>query len=228
MARRGVIGLLAGGTAALLSGCGMFDGYSKYRFKMTVEVETLQGVRTGSSVYEVQGFGTTDLTTGGTGSYTKLRGEAVAVDLPGDQTLFALLRMANGNSADDHLGIMSMRTMDPAMTNTKKDQSAKRIARGDGIKSPVDVAPENYPMLVTFTDINDPKSVKRVDPANLAASFEVGVRLKRIVVEVTDDAVTTGIEKRLAWLVQVDNYNFQKDGPFYKNFPSEVMALKSK
>jgi hypothetical protein len=203
MARRGVLGVLAGGAAALLSGCGLFDGYGSYRFKMTVEVETSEGVKIGSSVYEVQGIGTSDLITGGKGSYAKLRGEAVAVDLPDGRTLFALLRMANGNSDDDHLGIMSMRTMDPAMTNTKKDESAKRIAWGDGIKSPVDVAPENYPLLVTFTDTNDPKSVQRVDPANLAASFGPGVRLKRIVVEVTDEAVTVGIEKRLGWLPNV-------------------------
>jgi hypothetical protein len=42
--------------------------------------------------------------------------------------------------------------------------------------------------------------VQRVDPANLAASFGPGIRLKRITVEVTDDDVTTGIEKRLRWL----------------------------
>jgi hypothetical protein len=56
-----------------------------------------------------------------------------------------------------------------------------------------------YPLLVTFGDINDPKSVQRVDPANLAASFGPGIRLKRITVEVTDDDVTSGIEKRLRW-----------------------------
>jgi hypothetical protein len=63
-------------------------------------------------------------------------------------------------------------------------------------------------MLVTFTDIDDPKSVQRVDPANLAASFGPGIRLKRITVEVTDDDVTTGIEKRLRWLPKHRNVSF--------------------
>lgn len=196
MARRGVLGLIAGGAAALLSGCGLLGGNS-YRFKMTVEVETPEGLRTGSSIYEVEGIGTKDLITGGKGSRTELRGEAVAVDLPGGRTLFALLRMANGTSADDHVGIMSMKTMDPAMVNTEKDQSARRIASGNGIKSPAEVPPADYPLLVTFADINDPKSVERVDPANLAANFGPGVKLKRVMVEVTDEAVTAGIEKRL-------------------------------
>jgi hypothetical protein len=50
---------------------------------------------------------------------------------------------------------------------------------------------------VTFGDIKDPTSVARVDPDDLAASFGAGVKLKAITVEITDDAVTTGIEKRL-------------------------------
>lgn len=118
------------------------------------------------------------------------------VDLGNGRVLFALLRMANGMSSDDHLAIMSMKAMDPAYANNKKD-SAQRIASGSGIISPAEVAPQDYPLLLTFTDIKDPTSVARVDPANLAASFGPGVRLKRIVVEVTDDDVTMGIEEQL-------------------------------
>ena len=55
-------------------------------------------------------------------------------------------------------------------------------------------------MLVTFGDLNDPTSVERVDPDDLAATFGEGVSLKRITVQITDDPVTTGIEKRLVWL----------------------------
>lgn len=68
----------------------------------------------------------------------------------------------------------------------------------DGLTiSPAEVAPEDYPLLVTFGDMQDPTSVTRVGPTNLAASFRPGVRLKHIVLEVTDDDVTTGIEQRL-------------------------------
>jgi hypothetical protein len=197
MARRGVLGLLAGGAVALLSACNPFGG-NGYRFKMTVEVETSEGLKTGSSVYEVLAFKTSELITGGTSSDSTLKGEAVAVDLPGGRTLFALLKTVNTSGHDD-LAYMSMRTLDPAF-NYNRVESANRISAGDGIKSPNDVPATDYPMLVTFTDIDDPKSVQRVDPANLAASFGPGIRLKRITVEVTDDDVTTGIEKRLAWL----------------------------
>lgn len=191
MARRTILAGLAGGMAALLAGCGLLGG-NKYRFRMTVEVDTPQGLRSGSSVYEVEAVASRELITGGMGSYTRFRGEAVAVDLPGGKTLFALLRMANGTSADDHLGLMSMRAMDPALVYAHKDQSARRIAAGDDIRSPVEVAPEDYPLMVMFRDINDPRSVERVDPE--------AIGVKRIVLETTSDEVTTGIEKRLGWL----------------------------
>ena len=54
--------------------------------------------------------------------------------------------------------------------------------------------------LVTFGSIADPASVVRVDPANLLASFGVGVMLKRISVEKTSDPVTVGIGNRLGWV----------------------------
>ena len=75
MARRGVMGVLAGGVAAVLGGCGVLGGNS-YRFKLTVEVETPKGLRTGSSVYEVLAFKTSELITGGTSSDSTIKGES--------------------------------------------------------------------------------------------------------------------------------------------------------
>ena len=63
-------------------------------------------------------------------------------------------------------------------------------------------------MLVTFGDLDDPTSVSRVDPDDLAASFGEEVTLRRITVQMTDDRVTTGIEKRLPWLDQFRRRHF--------------------
>ncbi len=194
MARRGVLGLLAGGAAALLSGCGLFGGNS-YRFRMTVEVDTPQGLRTGSSVYQVSAYNTGSILPDAAKRDWQIKGEAVAVDLPGGRTLFALLR--TGAHFTDMMGL-SMNSLHPDFEGTGYDVVgvAGDLASGD-YPGPAEVAPADYPLLVTFRDMQDPTSVTRVDPANLAASFGPGVRLKRIVVEVTDDDVTSGIEKRL-------------------------------
>lgn len=194
MARRTVLGVLAGGAAALLSGCG-YMGNPTYRFKMTVEVDTPEGLKTGSSVYEVETTGSRDLVAGGTGSRFTLRGEAVAVDLPDGKTLFALLKTV-AQSGHDSLPVSSMVAMDPAFDYDWM-ASTKRIVSEDGIKSPAEVPAAYYPMLVMFRDIKDPTSVERVEPNALDAAFGPGVTLKRIAIAKTDEPVTVGVEKRL-------------------------------
>ena len=101
-------------------------------------------------------------------------------------------RLATGPNRD----AFKQATLDPAYTNDRKD-SAKRIASGRGVLSPAEVVPNDYPLLVTFSDMRDHTSVTRVDPANLPASFGPGVRPRRIIVEVTDDDVTSGIDEAL-------------------------------
>ena len=63
-----------------------------------------------------------------------------------------------------------------------------------------ELSAEQLPLLVRFRDINDPMTVERVDPGNLAASFGGGVSLTRASLETTRDPVTTGIDRRLPWL----------------------------
>ena len=63
-----------------------------------------------------------------------------------------------------------------------------------------DIPRSHYPLLVTFTDIIDPTTVKVVDPDNLAETFGPGASLKRITLEITDEPVTEGkIESVLGW-----------------------------
>lgn len=200
MARRGVLGMLGGAMATAVGGCGLLNTTYTYRYRMTVEVDTPEGLKTGSSVQEQTatkyafpgyfGGAERDLTT---------RGEAVAVDLPGGQTLFALLPDSS----------LTQSVLDPDWKNDWAE-SAKRISGGDTPQGPRAMTPGKpkgrfdkligYPMLVRFRYIADPTSVEKVDPANLAVRFGPGVRLRRITVELTDDDVTTGIEKRLGWL----------------------------
>ena len=63
----------------------------------------------------------------------------------------------------------------------------------------------DYPELVRFRDIRDPKTVELVDPNDLAKSFGAGVKLRRIMLTVVDGPVTVGIEQRLPWLVRYGN-----------------------
>lgn len=196
MTRRTALGALVSGLLMPLAGCGLIGG-ARYRFRMTVEVDTPDGVRTGSSVYEVKAWNPPKFLPEERSRDWSVRGEAIAVDLPGGRTLFALLKTAN--PMRDDLARMSMAALDPAFRNDVVE-SAGRIALGRSIRSPTEVQPSDYPILVTFGNVANPSSVTGVSPADLARIFGAGVKLKRIVVEVSDAKVTAVIGKRLNWL----------------------------
>ncbi|WP_417415418.1 hypothetical protein [Hoeflea sp.] len=77
-----------------------------------------------------------------------------------------------------------------------------------------ELSPKQYPLLVTFADINDPASVALVDPDDLAASFGPGYALSSITLAITDEPVTKGrVEAVLGWLEAYENK--QLDGDRY-------------
>lgn len=183
------------------------DGAPDHRYRLTVEVATPAGVRSGSSVIAVeQTLGRSAMNPAGQAVQRRIRGEAVAVDLPGGRTLFALLRSEENSDwagyimqwlAPDRPGDGFAEALDDMLALEGRGPIAVprtlEILRG---RPPVSA----YPMLVTFDDPADPTSVQPVDPDDLAATFGPGVALRRVTVEMTDDAVTSGIEKRLGWL----------------------------
>jgi hypothetical protein len=72
----------------------------------------------------------------------------------------------------------------------------------------------SLPMLVRFRDLNDPKTVEKVDPLDISKSFGTGARLVRATLEIvpmgvwplnsfgiTGEPVTSAIEKKLPWLI---------------------------
>jgi hypothetical protein len=70
-----------------------------------------------------------------------------------------------------------------------------------GLKEPLVLPVEAYPLLVTFADIEDPASVARVEPGDLAAHFGPGYALSSITLAITDEPVTKGrVEAVLGWL----------------------------
>ena len=200
------------GVIALIGSLFMMGCASKlptYRFLLTVEVETPEGLRSGSSVIEVMtsdhGKGIPGPEAGGI--RTQSRGEAVAVDLPGDQVLFLLF------NADWAGEVMPKVNPDILYGDGTFEQKLNAIiVRREPITLPrhfshrfpphssEQASPSAYPRMVTFADLDDPTSVELVNPDNLAASFGEGVKLKRITVQITDAPVTEGIEKRLEWL----------------------------
>ena len=210
------MGVLAGAAAAVLGGCG--GSSASYRFRMTVEVETPQGLKTGSSVMEVRltrGMAIGD--SSGVGS--SVRGEAVVVDLP-DGPLFVLLQVPDAGPPLQAIvpdALLGRRSSGPdeVMADTAKLGSTWFSEykadlprhRDNGCEQ----SDNGWPLMVRFRDLSDPKSVEKVDPE--------AIGVKRIVVETTSDDVTTGIEKRLGWLSRI------RGGYLHEGFSSRGAPL---
>lgn len=202
IARRTMLCLFAGFVSILLVGCGLVKSYEPFRYRLTVEVDTPQGVRTGSSVIEVTA-GEVGTTLGGAG--VEVRGEAVSVDLPGGQTLIALLQ--GDHDPYEFAGrVMFLVTpfkggdkqegFGPLLEAVRANRKVNVVPRMRPGYYDVDPPFSAYPMLVRFRDIRDPRTMERVDPDNLAALFGPRVKLRRITVQVTDDPVTDNIKHR--------------------------------
>jgi hypothetical protein len=192
--------------------------YPDYRYRLTVEVDTPEGLKRGSSVIEVKTRRASQNAIPSPGLLShKVRGEAVTVDLGARGVMFALLRSDTDNDWASRVLFALARTVSfeeikgreantafdlrfNDMMSLKGAQVLPRYFRDLPPNGKDANIPTAYPMLVRFGDIADPKTVAKVDPDDLAASFGKGVTLRRITIERTKDQVTTGIERRLGWL----------------------------
>lgn len=206
-----LIGLaLVVGIPLVLTGCG--ESYS-WNQKLTVEVNTPGSVVSASSITSVRyvlNAGLMDLWDG-RGVYAT--GEAATIDLGDGKYVFALLKNSKRLEGVTHwafYAIPSEERKTLPLIGPMIERSGLRFELND----------ENQPMLVTFDDINDPTSVKEVDPSNLAATFGPGFSLQSISLEITDEPVTEGeVEKVLGWLTGL------KGGYLHSGFTSKAAPL---
>lgn len=234
MTRRGMMGLIGGGLAVLLTACGLVKSYEPFRYRLTVEVDTPQGLRTGSSVIEVTA-GEVGTTLGGANS--EARGEAVAVDLPGGQTLFALLK-GDAETYNFPAQVMYLVTpfergdkpegFGPLLEAVRANRKVNVVPRMRPAFFPQTDPPISaYPMMVRFRDIADPTTVERVDPDDLAASFGDGVKLRRITVQLAEEPVTRSLSRRLPWLSNLEQFRTDPNNVFSSTLPQEIGGLRS-
>ena len=183
--------IVVGGTLAYC-----YVGLAQYTWhqKMTIEVEVNGQLYTGASVVKVTVQESEPLTKQlGYPLQFGATGETAFVELPGNRYLFALLGGGPSNSGPQTNAVNIFEDRLP-------QRGIERFALLSKSRFKTEIPESQYPLLVTFTDLTDPTTVKAVDPENLAATFGPGVSLKRLTLEITDEPVTEGkIEQVLGW-----------------------------
>src|SRR3954466_9333066 len=124
-----------------------------HKYRLTLAVETPDGLKSGAGVLSVH----PDRGYSRKGS-TLTKGDAVFVDLGGGKNLFALLAHRDGDALDlDETNYTALRAYNAA--GRKTTCSAMSAMTGA-----VEVAGALLPVLATFADINDPASMRVINP----------------------------------------------------------------
>ncbi|MGA7808325.1 hypothetical protein [Bradyrhizobium sp.] len=191
------------------------------RYRLSVDVQDGDQLRTGSSVIELRYTMQPDSTVnlGGPDIHPRPLGYAPTVDL-GDKGLLFLTFMDARRTPDqerafvrqlfcplDEIGCLPFAAYDKPGTMIGRNYSQQKAALEDVRRQsgPRDVAFTVLPQLVRFRDINDPHTLVRVSPDDLAANFGPGVELKRVILELTDAPITPQPPIWPQWLKQREN-----------------------
>src|ERR1700730_14148032 len=200
-----------------LAACGRSESY---RYKLTLAVNTPDGVKSGSSVVEAL-FREVSIPERGT--MNKLRGQALYLDLgPGARPLIALLtshlhpKFGEAQRWTRYGGAI-IRLMCRLYGLTPSDDYMDDVPRIAHLRGAHRITPNDLPDLVTFADINNPKTVIEVDPNNLQATLGPGVSWNEITLESTDEPITTGIRAKLPWIPAYRHRMLDGDSWYHKH-----------
>jgi hypothetical protein len=194
-----LVGLIALGVGYVLVEWRSID----VRYRLTIEVEDGNQLRVTSNVIDVSlAMGSDALNPPIQESYVPVYGYAPTVDLGEKGLLFlsflnphrtvAQVKERNNVWA---CGFSDIACLPAAVYRTpiinrpfsERKRTLKQLLQQSG---PRDVPFSVLPGLVRFTDVDGVHKLVPVSPDDLAASFGPGVRLKRVILELTNDPIT--------------------------------------
>jgi len=204
-----------------------------WRYKMTVTVETPEGEISGSAVREM-GNTTPRIQMPDVGNPAKVRGEAVVVDMGERGVLFALISDESDNRFYDAFPLPGRADGQGGSTAQGIRHHASLPVGTKGTLNPAEWP--GYPKLVTFTNMDDPKSVtlaqiwERPESGKLTLKedrmeelFGEGVKLKSIDLEITNEPVTLGVvDRHLSWLDKYKKKRLRLNGRTGAIFTNEL------
>lgn len=180
------------------------------RYRLTLQADVGGRPATGSGVIEVSYVKNPKLLPNEAEFSINVRGEAVALDLGERGTLFALLKGGTDDRSGAEWIVLRAFNFPGGALPSPVDKGLSDVHRLSG---KVELPLGSLPLLVRFRNPNDPKTVERVEPFDIAKSFGAGARLVRATLEIvpagiwplswygiTGEPITSGIDQRLAWL----------------------------
>jgi hypothetical protein len=193
--------------AALVIGDQIRINRPGHKYRLAVEVETPEGVKSASGVLAVH----PDRGYSRKGS-TLTKGDALWVDLGSGRSLVALLAHIDDKGLElDGMNYVALRAFNAAGRKTSFNEMNR-------ISGAAPVTGSLVPVLATFTDLKDPATMRVVKPDDLEATYGKGFRLRGVIAEAVPNGVwpldfggalgepvTRGIEAKLPWWNRSDD-----------------------
>ncbi|MFC5421877.1 hypothetical protein ACFPOB_20155 [Bosea eneae] len=176
--------------AVSLTACG--ESFGTYHFRLTIEADTPEGVRSGSGVMSVS-YGRGPRWAAGIGggnAYARLRGEAVFFDLGNGRNVVMLI--AHGARAESGFEMRWLPVT--ALTGAVQgwgstDALAALQSKGLRLEGKVELPPPLIPTLATFSEVNDPTTMRQLGPSEFPYYFGKGYTFKRATLEIVSSGI---------------------------------------
>jgi hypothetical protein len=192
--------------------------YIHVRYRLTIEVQDGDQIKTGSSVIDVSYNIEPDCCSPShRNPFPTPVGNAPTVDL-GERGMLFLTFVDAMRTPEQHRAYNEQVSCSfnnigclPFAAYGKPGEISnfrrKKAALNDLLRQsgPRDVPFAVLPKLVRFLDINDPHTLVPVSPNDLSASFGPSVQLKRVILELTNDAITPAPKIWPRWLREKGN-----------------------
>jgi hypothetical protein len=186
------------------------------RYRLTVEVKDGDQLKTGSGVVDISYaiFPDDFVFLDGPDAHARVVGYAVTVELGNNRLLFLTFEDAERTPAQhrarnavvrcplDDIGCLPFAAYGKPGRDIGSMYSQQKMALHEvlGRSGPRDVPFAVLPRLVRFLNIDEPNTAVPVSPFDLAAGFGPGVKLNRVILELTNDPVTPPPEIWPDWL----------------------------
>lgn len=227
------VGKWLGVLVALIAACVVMYRISypsvTVRYRLVIEAVVDGKPQAGSSVIEVT-YHKQSRFAGQNPVIIDTRGQAVILELGLRGTLFALLVPGADIRSGPESIILRAFDFPSGVLPNSVDEGLKQIR---GLSGKRELPLTSLPLLVGFRDLNDPKTVERVDPLDISKSFGEGTKLTRATLEivsagiwpfswfgVSSEPLTNTIEGKLKWLGGY--YDKKFDGSRYETNKSSL------
>jgi hypothetical protein len=205
-----VLAVLALGAAGLVTGYMYRYPVYAYRYRLTVNIERDGKLHSGSSVIEI-GW-QEGIKLGDSGGFSPIvRGQAPVVDL-GDREVVVATLINGEDYGPARDGAWGAQWIAPRAFG--KSTNGETIPDLPKLRGKRDLSPDNLPRFLWFSNLQDPKTARKMLAQDIPAVISPSARFVGAVVEITSDPIVIDIGQKLPWFQSWSDH-YRDRGPMY-------------